>query len=97
MNKPYRLGTWPRSWQVGKTWNVTLIVTEDCNLRCSYCYLCGKNRAHRMSLDAAVRSLELFLSQSDHHDSIILEFILTADSWQEVPQYGWYIDDVTIE
>ena len=29
--------------------------------------------------------------------SIILEFILTADSWQEVPQYGWYIDDVTIE
>lgn len=92
VNKPYRLGTWPKSWQVGKTWNVTLIVTEDCNLRCSYCYLCGKNRAHRMSLDTAIRGLELFLSQSDHHDSIILEFIggepfLEIDLLNEITEY----------
>jgi hypothetical protein len=29
--------------------------------------------------------------------SIILEFTLGADNWQDMPQYGWYIDDVMIQ
>lgn len=45
-----------------------------------------------MSLDTAIRGLELFLSQSDHHDSIILEFIggepfLEIDLLNEITEY----------
>lgn len=31
------------SWIDGNYLNATICVTEDCNLRCTYCYMVGKN------------------------------------------------------
>ena len=31
------------------TKNITFVVTENCNLRCTYCYECGKNQTKRMT------------------------------------------------
>lgn len=96
MIKPYKLGTWPQNWQVGETWTVTFIVTEDCNLRCTYCYLCGKNQANRMSFETARRGIDLILSKSSVYDSIILEFIggepfLEIDLIDEITEYWKFL------
>jgi len=64
-------------WQNGNTKNVTFIVTEDCQLRCRYCYIIGKNTKNVMSFDIAKESLEYLLTRRDifSEDSVILDFI----------------------
>ena len=37
--KKYLMGTWVEGWREAKAQNLTFIVTEDCNLRCKYCYV----------------------------------------------------------
>ena len=37
------------SWIDGNYLNATICVTEDCNLRCTYCYMVGKNNVNRMN------------------------------------------------
>ena len=32
---------------------MTFIVTEDCQLRCKYCYLAVKNKMHKMNFEVA--------------------------------------------
>lgn len=63
--------------------NVTqliLQVTQDCNLRCSYCYYVNesyRNRHHaklNMSLDTAKKAMDYLLSHSVGKDSITLGF-----------------------
>lgn len=36
------------SWIDGNYLNATICVTEDCNLRCTYCYMVGKNSFNKM-------------------------------------------------
>ncbi len=36
--KKYKLGSGMSNWKGGQSYEVTFIVTEDCNLRCKYCY-----------------------------------------------------------
>ena len=36
------------SWIDGNYLNATICVTEDCNLRCTYCYMVGKNNGKRL-------------------------------------------------
>jgi len=64
-------------WQKGKPKSVTFIVTEDCQLRCGYCYVVGKSKTHKMSfavaratVDYLLRERQLFID-----DSVIWEFI----------------------
>lgn len=60
-----------------KMLTVTLQVTEDCNLRCSYCYQHNKSKK-RMSLDTAKRIVDQVLSDYYHtanKKAIVLEFI----------------------
>ena len=37
------------SWIDGNYLNATICVTEDCNLRCTYCYMVGKNNVNEKS------------------------------------------------
>lgn len=37
------------SWIDGNYLNATICVTEDCNLRCTYCYMVGKNNVTKTS------------------------------------------------
>ncbi len=53
VTETYALGKWIESWQSGKAKTVTFILTENCNLACKYCYLCGKNDKKRMSFETA--------------------------------------------
>ena len=65
------------------TKNVTFVVTESCNLRCTYCYECNKNYEKHMSKEVATKAIDMLLSgeklngyiNTDKHKCIILEFI----------------------
>ena len=37
----------------GGAQTLSFIVTEDCNLRCKYCYVCHKKSNHVMTLETA--------------------------------------------
>ena len=41
--------------------NVTFILTEDCQLRCKYCYICGKNSFNVMSFETAKKAVDFIL------------------------------------
>lgn len=61
MAQTYLLGTQPSYYRPGSAYYIDLLVTEDCNLRCSYCYLTGKNAAHPMSSQVARDAVDFFL------------------------------------
>ena len=43
---------------------ITFIVTQACQLRCKYCYLIGKNDKGRMSLDVAMKAIDVLFNES---------------------------------
>ncbi|MDR1559337.1 MAG: radical SAM peptide maturase, CXXX-repeat target family, partial [Clostridiales bacterium] len=43
---------------------ITFVVTEDCNLRCSYCYECGKNYNKVMDKEMARKAVDKILNQN---------------------------------
>lgn len=45
--------------------NITFVLTEDCNLRCTYCYLSHKNSRRRMEFGVARRCVDLILERRD--------------------------------
>ncbi len=55
--------------------SITFCVTEECNLRCKYCYMTDKNNFHRMSLGVAKQAVDFFLSQKVETDAVIWDFI----------------------
>jgi uncharacterized protein len=48
----------PAVWQGSTAKTATFVVTEDCQLRCRYCYLVGKNSRNRMTFDIAKRTTD---------------------------------------
>lgn len=50
------------SWEEDRTKNITFIVTEDCQLRCKYCYLAGKSPGRRLEFEVAKRTVDYLLS-----------------------------------
>lgn len=60
--------------------SITMQITEDCNLRCSYRYQINKTK-NRMSLDTAKKFIDLLLEDKNEYintkntEGIILEFI----------------------
>jgi uncharacterized protein len=61
MAETYALGTEASFQRPGGVYQIDLFVTEDCNLRCSYCYLKGKNGSHPMSAKVARDAMDFFL------------------------------------
>ena len=59
------------------TKTITFIVTEDCQLRCKYCYIVGKNSISRMSFDTAKSAIDYVLNNNDFvkEQSVVWDFI----------------------
>lgn len=56
---------------------ITFVVTENCQLRCSYCYLVGKNDLAKMSFETAKRAVDYIIGNRTQfpEDAIIWDFI----------------------
>jgi uncharacterized protein len=53
----------PKTWQEGRAKTVTFIVTEDCQLRCKYCYLPDKNKTSKMNFEVARATIDFLLRE----------------------------------
>ncbi len=64
-------------WGNGLAKNITFIITQDCQLRCRYCYLVGKNPGSRMEFSIAKKTIDYLLQAKDivTEKSVILDFI----------------------
>jgi uncharacterized protein len=61
-----------------KVRTVTVVLTEDCNLRCSYCYILGKNAKNKITKETAKDVVDFLASEmtiNDDFPGLILEFI----------------------
>lgn len=66
------------SWRGNDAQQITFVVTQDCNLRCQYCYMTEKNDKNIMSFDVAKKIVDYFIDNRDELFSteyIILDFI----------------------
>lgn len=73
----YLMGSGLSQWKEGKAYEVTFIVTEDCNLRCSYCYQVHKNNKHRMTFEIAKKAIDYLLDNPQMFDAegVLWDFI----------------------
>ena len=92
--KEYKLGSGIRSWKEGAAYSITFIVTEDCNLRCKYCYQVHKSNKKVMSIELARKAVNYFLDNSNlfNSDAVIWDFIggeplLEIDLIDEIADY----------
>ncbi|MBC7261513.1 MAG: SPASM domain-containing protein [Chloroflexi bacterium] len=56
-----------RRWQerfLPAVTRLELFITENCNLRCDYCFVHGKNAFHRMSWDTAKKAVDFLIRES---------------------------------
>jgi radical SAM peptide maturase (CXXX-repeat target family)/CXXX repeat peptide maturase len=53
---------------------MTFVVTQACNLACTYCYQVGKNGQSAMSRKTAFRAVDFLLAQDSAEDSVLLSF-----------------------
>jgi len=88
----YSLGKGLGQYMEGRAQFCTLVLTEQCNLRCRYCYQLGKNPHHPMSRNVAFRAVDFFFSQPEPSEGIVLEFTggecsLEVDLMTEVTEY----------
>ena len=76
-NRGYTVGVMQPEWGEGGAQSLTFVVTEDCNLRCKYCYITHKSKGKVLNLETAKRFIDYLLTSSDIHqsDSVILDFI----------------------
>ncbi len=62
LNKSFRKDRISKiTWEKGNYLNITLCVTEECNLECTYCYMVGKNKFKKMNFETAKRIIDLWL------------------------------------
>lgn len=54
---------------------VVFIVTQDCQLRCNYCYLVGKNTSGKMTWETAKKIVDFLMSMPVVEDEAIFDFI----------------------
>lgn len=73
----YTFGKSTQSWHNERAQTVTFVVTDDCNLRCKYCYITHKQSGNVLSLDTAKTFINLLLKTDElkYAESVILEFI----------------------
>ena len=92
MSQRYQLGKGLKNYMDGRAQSCTLAVTEQCNLRCKYCYQPNKNPLPPMSREVAFRAIDFFLEMPDPREGILLEFTggecsLEVDLIRETTQY----------
>ena len=64
-NNNIKMGQGPVLWNLGRAKDITFCVTEDCNLRCKYCYMTGKNKKNKMTFEIAQRAVDYILRNRD--------------------------------
>lgn len=72
------MGTLPPVWGGNKKIkNITFSITDDCNLRCTYCYFTHKTHKNIMSFSTAQKAIDNILTDSSNNifDGVIWEFI----------------------
>ena len=76
-NKRYSVGKMMEEWGAGKAQTLTFVVTNDCNLRCKYCYVTHKEKGKIMSLQTAKKFIDLVLMDEERRkcEAVILDFI----------------------
>lgn len=57
--------------------DITICLTEECNLRCKYCYMTSKNSYKKLSLETAMKAVDYVLNARDIYtnDSVVWGFI----------------------
>lgn len=57
--------------------NVTICLTEECNLRCKYCYMTSKNSFKKLNFEVAKKAVDYILNARDIYslDSVVWDFI----------------------
>lgn len=67
----------PSVWMKSAAKTVTFMVTEDCQLRCHYCYLVGKNAHTRMDFEVARQAIDYLVENRDlfPEQAIVWDFI----------------------
>lgn len=73
--KDYNLSWWKYHANTPKV--ITFVVTQDCQLACKYCYLVGKNKKGRMSLEIAQKAVDYILDNPNffNETSVSFDFI----------------------
>lgn len=73
----YLMGDSLKPWKGGVAQSITFVITQDCNLRCKYCYMTSKNQENIMSYETGKRAIDYFLTNSNLFtaDAVVLEFI----------------------
>lgn len=54
---------------------IVFIVTQDCQLNCSYCYLVGKNQTGKMTWETAKKTVDFLMSLPVTEDRVVFDFI----------------------
>lgn len=74
--RKYKVGSPIPIWREGMAQTLTFIVTEDCNLRCKYCYITHKSSGKRMNFETAKQFIDYILSADiNYTPAVIIEFI----------------------
>lgn len=72
----YKVGKAVPSWKDGSAQTITFIITEDCNLRCKYCYITHKASDKKMNFKTAQLFIDYILTEDfKREEAVIIEFI----------------------
>ncbi len=75
--RTYSVGKLAQNWKSEKAQTITFIVTNDCNLRCKYCYITHKSEDKIMDFSVAKNFIDYLLTFDNikFSEAVILEFI----------------------
>ncbi|MCL6589605.1 MAG: radical SAM peptide maturase, CXXX-repeat target family [Firmicutes bacterium] len=77
--------------EIDGTRKIDLLITEECNLRCKYCYLVGKNSNRKMSLEVARRAVDFILTNRMFSEPGVVWALSGAEALLEIE----LIDQIT--
>ncbi len=63
-----------KPYKEGNAQQFSLQITEECNLRCKYCYEVHKGHGRVMSRDVAYRAIDFILSQPCRKPAVVVDF-----------------------
>ncbi|WP_175490766.1 radical SAM peptide maturase, CXXX-repeat target family [Clostridium gasigenes] len=65
------------TWKNGEAHDITFVVTEDCNLRCKYCYISGKASEKVMTIETAKKAVDYLLDSGEvfNSEAVVWNFI----------------------
>ncbi|GAE00762.1 radical SAM domain-containing protein [Clostridium botulinum B str. Osaka05] len=77
MNDTYKMGSPISQWMPTENLTVTFILTQNCNLKCKYCYQVNKNNSNRMTFDVAKKAIDYILANPNIfvHKAVTWDFI----------------------